>query len=296
LQPAAPPDGVFDTANGGTEFFMDSLDFNATGDNRIAVWAMINTCALPSTTTTPCAGDIGFTDVPPILKVPNYFDPPPATQEAGSFPYGSSLSQSEEQIDTDDDRVQQLVYADGKLYAGLTSEIRVHSAVHSGIEYFEVKPSFFTQLQHGQKVLLFHVTLVRNGFLAHSGDDLYYPSIGVTTKGRALMVFTLSGPTLFPSAAYFPLAMGGTLQIHMLKAGAGPDDGFSGYPIIANTTIARWGDYSAAVAQGVDVWMATEYIPSVCTATVYESDPLCGMTRAPEANWGTWISEYIPPS
>jgi hypothetical protein len=61
---------------------------------------------------------------------------------------------------------------------------------------------------------------IRRAHAAHIGDDLYYPSIGVTTKGRALMVFSLSGPTLFPSAAYFPLSMGGTTQIHILKAGA----------------------------------------------------------------------------
>jgi len=296
MQPAAPPDGAFDTANGGSEFFMASLDFDGTGDNRIAVWAMTNTCAIPSTTITACGGGIAITLSPPILKVRNYFDPPPATQAIGSIPYGASLQESEEQLDTGDDRVQQLVYADGKLYAGLTTEVRVHRAPQAGIEYFEVQPTFITKRQAGQPVLLFHVRLLRNGFVAHSQDDLYYPSIGVTTTGRALMVFSLSGLSQFPSAAYFPLAMGGPRQIHILQAGVGPDDGFSGYPILSGTNVARWGDYSAAVAQGTSIWMATEYIPAACSTTVYASDPLCGMTRAPDANWGTWISLYDPPT
>ncbi|MBF6561013.1 MAG: hypothetical protein IVW56_12035 [Candidatus Binataceae bacterium] len=296
MQPAAPPDGAFDTANGGSEFFMNSLDFGGTGDNRMAVWAMVNTCAIPSTTTTACGGGIAITLSPPILRVRNYVDPPPAMQAIGSIPYGSSLAQSEEQIDTGDDRLHQLVYANGKLYAGLNTEVRVHAAPQAGIEYFMVKPTFVTRIQHGQPILLFHVRLLRNGFVAHSRDDLYYPSIGVTTTGRALMVFSLSGPTLFPSAAYFPLAMGGPRKIHILQAGAGPDDGFSGYPIISGINVARWGDYSAAVAQGTAVWMATEYIPAACTTTLYATDPLCGMTRAPESNWGTYISVSNPPS
>jgi hypothetical protein len=47
VQPAiTPPGGTFEAANGGTEYFASALDFNATLDNRIAVWAITNTSSL----------------------------------------------------------------------------------------------------------------------------------------------------------------------------------------------------------------------------------------------------------
>ena len=44
VQPAAtPPNGTYEWANGGTEYFVSALDFANTLDNRIAVWVLTNT-------------------------------------------------------------------------------------------------------------------------------------------------------------------------------------------------------------------------------------------------------------
>jgi hypothetical protein len=315
MQPSASPDGDFDAANGGTEFFMNSLDFDGHGDDRIALWAMTNTCAIPSSTATPCAGNINITLTPPPLHVRNYSNPPPAIQETGSIPFGASIGQTERSIDTGDDRLQLLVYADGKLYTGLNTTVRVRapftptgrfglspgtsrrlgSTIQAGIEFLVVKPSIATRLRGGQRVSVLVPTVLRDGIVAHADDDLYYPSIGATTEGPALMVFSISGASLFPSAANFTLGSSGLGRINIVKAGAGPDDGITGYTDESGREAARWGDYSAAVASGGEIWTATEYIPSSCTSTTYGSDPLCGMTRAPDANWGTYISKHIPP-
>ena len=49
LQPAASPTAAsWNTANNGTEYLLSALDFNATTDNRIAVWALTNTKSLDS--------------------------------------------------------------------------------------------------------------------------------------------------------------------------------------------------------------------------------------------------------
>jgi hypothetical protein len=293
MQPSTSPDGAFATANGGAEFFMASLDFAGTGDDRIAIWAMTNTCYLASS---PCGGLPGFTPTPPIVRARRYSIPFPAKQKAGPIPFGNLTGNPLEKIDTDDDRMEQLVYAHGQLYAALETQVQVGGAFQAGIEYFITKPSFRTKAASGAPQSIFSARLTRSGYIAHSATDIYYPSIGVTTTGKAVMVFSLSGTKMYPSAGWMPIANAGPRQIHVAAAGTGPYDGLTGYPTVNNTAsrIARWGDYSATVADGNNIWMASEYVPFACTDTEYASDPLCGMRRAPEANWGTYISEFVP--
>ncbi len=72
-------------------------------------------------------------------------------------------------------------------------------------------------------------------------------------------------------------------SIHIAGAGKAPEDGFSGYAPYAPDSIgvARWGDYSAAVALwDGSIWAASEYIPSG--------------PRTMLANWGTFVSHIIP--
>jgi hypothetical protein len=292
MQPATSPDGAFDTANGGTEFLMGSLDFAGAGDDRIAVWAMTNTCVLASSA---CPGLPGFTPAPPILRTRTYMIPFPANQKTGPIPYGDATHNPLEQIDANDDRMGQVVYAHGQLYAALDTQVQVGGAFQAGIKYFIVKPSFRTKATLTGPQLIFSTRLMRSGYVAHTATDIYYPSIGVTKTGSAAMAFSLSGTNIYPSAGWMPIANAGLNLIHVARAGAGPDDGFTGYPTVNKTggSVARWGDYSAAVADGKNIWMATEYIPSTCTDTEYASDPLCALTRAPEANWGTFIGEFI---
>ena len=289
MQPATSPNGAFDTANGGTEFFMASLDFAGTGDDRIAVWAMTNTCYLASS---PCGGLPGFSPTPPLLRARTYMIPFPANQKAGPIPFGDLTDDTLEQIDTGDDRMQQLVYAHRQLYAALGTQVQVGGAVQAGIEYFMVKPSFRTKAAPGGPQLIFSARLTQSDYVAHTATDIYYPSIGVTDAGKAVMVFSMSGTNMNPSAGWMPIANAGLRQIHIAAPDAGPDDGFTGYDGYGG---ARWGDYSAAVADGTNIWMATEYIPSMCSDTKYAIDPLCAMTRAPETNWGTFINEFISP-
>ena len=95
------------------------------------------------------------------------------------------------------------------------------------------------------------------------------------------MVFTLVGPDYFPSAAFTRLSEGGTSSVRIAGAGVEPDDGFTGYAgVVGVSGPARWGDYSAAAADGENIWLATEYIP--------------GGTRTTLANWGTFITKVRP--
>ena len=297
MQPATSPDGVFDTDNGGVEFMMSTLDFNGAGDTRIAVWAITDTCALPSTTTTPCNGFVGLTVPPPIVRMGPYISPPPAVQKAGPIPFGDSVGNGLEQIDTGDDRMNQVVYANHKLYAGLNTAVIVGGRLHAGIRTYRVVPIFHRFRTRFGVVQKFIARPAGRTVLAHAGADIYYPSIGVTANGRAVMAFSISGAQLFPSAGWVPLYMAGQPWIHIAGAGIGPDDGFTGYPnAYPNSAgVGRWGDYTAATAIGNQIWMGAEYIGNSCTDAQYATDPLCGGTRAPEANWDTFISEFIGP-
>jgi hypothetical protein len=97
------------------------------------------------------------------------------------------------------------------------------------------------------------------------------------SAARAAMVFTLSGPTFFASAAYTLLSADehsfGPIKVAAL--GSGPYD--------PNAT--RWGDYSFAVVDpsGEGIWLATEYMPPLSRQTV---DRL--------RNWGTRVLEVNP--
>ena len=84
------------------------------------------------------------------------------------------------------------------------------------------------------------------------------------------MVFTLTGPEFFPSAASWEF---NSRSIHVLFPGQAAQDGFSAYVL----NRPRWGDYSAAaVGPNGRIWLATEMIP--------------GGARKRSANWGTFIS------
>jgi hypothetical protein len=101
------------------------------------------------------------------------------------------------------------------------------------------------------------------------------------------MSFTLVGPDIFPSAAFSRISLsGGAGPVHVTGAGQDPEDGFTAYKDFGGGGTARWGDYSAAVADlSGNIWLATEYIPTACS-----SAPQAGC-RTLFANWGTFVTQ-----
>jgi len=97
------------------------------------------------------------------------------------------------------------------------------------------------------------------------GDNVMFPSIGVTESGKGVMTFTLSGPDFFPSAAFVKVnGKTGAGNVQVIGPGVAPEDGFSGYAALGGAKgVARWGDYSAAVADGDTVWLPPNLSPVV---------------------------------
>ena len=267
LQPSISPDGHGAPENGGTEYFVSSYDIGSATNSKVSVWAMTDTDTLDA-----AAGIPSFTTV--AVSTETYVLPIFASQKAGPIPLGKSMGQPEGTLDADDQRMQQVVYENGNLWASVGTALQVGANTVDGAAYFVIKPSW-------HKGAL-NASVVQQGYVATANDNLIYPAIGVSENGNGAMVFTLTGPDYFPSAAYIPITLSGVAAdgIRLAAAGANPDDGFACYPPFGPP--GRWGDYSAAVAVGNDaVWIATEYISH--------------KKRDKSTNWGTFIGSIPLP-
>jgi hypothetical protein len=272
VQPATSPT-VGGEPNKGTEYFMSSLNFIGASDNRIAVWALTNTSSLNS-----ASPNLKLQHV--VLKTKVYEEPFGAQQKKGATPLGTLLGDPEETLNPDDNRMQQVVFSGNLLYSAITSTIFDGNEFVDGILYFIVQPAFT-----GTGKLT--AVLKGDNYLTVEGENLIYPAIGISDDNQGAMVFTLAGPKFFPSAAFVRINQDGANgEVHVAAEGAAPDDGFSGYfGVPSNIQLAgRWGDYSAAVADGEhNIIIATEYISGHRVKPLLPNGP--GL-----ANWSTSIS------
>ena len=200
--PAQSPAGQFQTDNGGTEYFMSSdaaAEANGTGSsNRIWAWQLTNTASLGT-----ASPSVTLSTRP--VAVGSYAVPPASEQKAGDYPLGQCLNDAscatfllggpdpyapnaESPLDSNDSRMQQVWYANGKLWGALDTAVTVGGENRAGIEWFVVNPS------SGK--------LAKQGYLAVAGNNVTYPAIAVTPSGRGVMAFTLVGRDHYPSAAF----------------------------------------------------------------------------------------------
>ena len=308
IWPATTPGNQYADDLGGTEYFLSSdaaAEANGTGvSSDLIVWALTNTASL--NTASPALSLSNS-----VLTVNPYAIPPKAKQKAGDFPLGQCINDTttptpfglgcwrffftkepahdevESHLDSNDTRMQQVVYANGKLWGALDTALTINGGNQAGIEWFIVKPSVSSSGVAG--------SVAKQGYLGLADTNLTYPAIGVTQSGRGVMAFTLVGTNDYPSAAYASIdAKIGVGDVHVAKAGLGPSDGFTSYKaFVGNPPRTRWGDYGSAVADGKSIWIASEYIGQTCTLAQYEAAPFgsCGGTRTSLGNWDTRISQ-----
>jgi hypothetical protein len=277
--PAISPDASnFSSAQGGTEFFMSSQAvFNDSGtDNRIRVWALSNTASLD--TATP-----NLSLVHNAVTVDAYAVPDVITQKSGDYPQGQLAGQPLGVIDGNDSRIQQVSFANGKLWGALDTAVEVGGQQRVGIAYYAINPQLGSSGLKGK--------VVKQGQLALAGNNLTRPAVAVLGNGRGVIGFTVAGPDYYPSAGYAGLdALAGAGDIHVASTGLGPQDGFSEYG-----GRPRWGDYAAAATDGKSIWIANEYINQTCTVAQYQATGgSCGGTRTSLGNWGTRITKVTP--
>ncbi len=263
-----PADSVGGYASGhnGTEYFLSALQFGpAPLDNRIAIWSLTGTNSLSG-----LHPNVSLQSH--VMASEVYGQPDPAEQRNGLLTLNTSLTV----LNSNDDRMNQVVFADGLLWSGVNTKVTTKDgSTRVGIAFFAVNPEFHNGSLGG------HVQ--RQGYVAVNGENVLFPAIGVDQHGNGVMTFTLVGPDYYPSAAYLRLDEHSTDNtIHVIGDGVGPADGFTGDPAQgAPDNVERWGDYSAAVTDaGGHVWIATEYIPDG--------------PRTVLANWGTFVARVNP--
>ena len=210
-------------------------------------------------------------------------------------------------IDANDTRMQQVMYANGKLWGALDTALNPDGGPQqAGIAWFVINPN-------SDKV-------VNQGYLGAAGYDFTYPAVGVTSSGRGIIAFTAMGASLDPSAAYAALdSVAGVGDWNIVPGGQGaaPEDGFSNYKAFSNPQNSaprpRWGDYGSAAVDGNSIWIASEYVAHACSYTDWggpyffgTGDNLLGTcgydegggvwtgTRSALANWSTYISHFKP--
>src|SRR5919204_622112 len=94
--------------------------------------------------------------------------------------------------DSNDTRMQQVMYANGKVWGALDTALNPDAGPQrAGLAWYIVNPDAGS--------------VVKQGYLGATGYDFTYPAIGVTASGRGVIAFTATGDTLNPSAAYAPI-------------------------------------------------------------------------------------------
>jgi hypothetical protein len=340
LWPAQSPGTQFNGDNLGTEFFLSS---NAADEaqkpvsgspgtrtsNQLIVWSLTNTASLntssPSLNLTNEILEVGQYGVPPRQHQPGAGAAPTTDVPQGfclndettstvagvgcyrllvsTAVHNATKPEVVQSPDSNDTRMQQVMWANGKLWGALDTALNPDSGPQrAGIAWYIVNAVA------GK--------IVKQGYLGAAGYDFTYPAIGVTTSGRGVMAFTATGDSLNPSAGYAPIDANvgvGAWNVVPGGEGAAADDGFSGYKAqrFPNPIRSRWGDYGAAAVDGNSVWIASEYIAHTCAYTDWggpfftggTGDNLLGTcggaghgpgSRTALANWSTRISKLTP--
>jgi hypothetical protein len=336
----SPGTSQFNLANNGTEYLLNS---NAADEaqkpvsgaagtrtsNQLIVWTLTNTSSL--NTASPAASlsnrivSVGQYGVPPRAQQPGSGSAPGTSVPQGyclndettllfngqtgcwRLLVGAAAHAAGAEVisrpDSNDTRMQQVMYANGKLWGALDTALNPDGGPQrAGIAWYVVNPNASN--------------IVKQGYLGAAGYDFTYPAIGVTASGRGVMAFTAVGNSLNLSAAYAPIdAQVGVGAWNVVPGGAGAatDDGFSGYKQqnFPNPIRPRWGDYGAAAVDGNSIWIASEYIGHACNYTDWggpffaggAGDNLLGTCagashgpggRTALANWSTRISKFTP--
>ena len=334
--PAQSPGTQYNTDDGGTEFFLSS---NAADEathpvagsggnyvsNQLIVWSLKNTSSLNSTLPALTLS----TKVVPVNTyaiAPKQHQPGSGTPATVDAPLGHCINDTTTAtiagtgcwrllfggqpahnetiatMDANDTRMQQVTYANGKLWGALDTALNPDGAAQrAGIGWYVINPN-------SGKV-------ANQGYLGAAGYDITYPAIAVTESGRGVMGFSVTGDNLNPSAGYASIdAKVGVSAWDVVPGaeGAAPFDGFTSYKaLVGNPPRTRFGDYGAAAVDGNSIWLASEYIASACTYAQWggpfftggSGDNLLGTCagstsgtgkRTALGNWSTRVSKFTP--
>lgn len=250
-----------------TAYLVNSVPFNADGSNdalgtTLGLWTLTNTASVTTGNGAPFLASKVLPSEPYAFPVPA-----PSTGNGSTTTFSGQTITSETALNPDDSRLSAPVNVSVgpggsvNLWTSLDAAVNPTggTATKDGAAWFEISTS-------ADRV-------IRQGYVAASGNaSLLYPAVYAARNGTATMVYTITSPTLNPSAAFSVLGRPG---IEIVGLGSGPHFSFADAPPFNSP---RWGDYSWAAPdpESGQVWMATEYIPPASEWDGFD-------------NWGTFI-------
>jgi hypothetical protein len=255
-----------------TAYLVNSVPFLADGSNNpvgntLGLWTVGNTASVTSGTGTPTLTSKVLRSEPYAFPVPA-----PSTGDGSVTMFNGFPITSEAALNPDDSRLSGPV----NVTPGPGGSVNLWTALDAA-----VVPSSGTAVRDGAAWFEINTrsgSVINQGFVAASGNaSLLYPAMQASSGGKAAMVFTITSPTVNPSAAFTLI---GKPAITIVGAGAGPHTSFADAPPFNSP---RWGDYSQAATdpQTGDIYMATEYIPPAAEADGFD-------------NWGTFVFGVTP--
>jgi hypothetical protein len=237
----------------GTEYLVNAFPFDQFGNsnpisNTLGLWEVHEDHNITS-------GSGTVTLIGRIIGSETYAFPVPAASTGdGTTPSGSpSFVIKEPFLNPDDDRMLQVQLANTpqglRLYCALDTALTIGSdpSDRDGVAWFVINPKTHTESSQG--------------YIGMAGAYLLYPAIEHSNTNTTAIAFTITSPSINPSAAYvFKKDTGLSFSsVLTVATGSGPHVSFS--DLLFGR--ARWGDYSAEELDpnGRDIWSATEYIP-----------------------------------
>src|SRR5260370_30087258 len=169
------PQPALATGKPDAEYFLSSLDFNGTGDNRIGAWAMTK------------RDQVGAGGTPVLSSVvigsEAYAVPPPAPQKGASST-----------LDSGDDRMQQAEFAGGTGWGEMTTALQPagDSSVRAGLAWFQVEPVLGAAGITG-------ASIVRQSYLGSAGQYELYPALQPAPPANPAALSRLPTPTRLPT-------------------------------------------------------------------------------------------------
>jgi hypothetical protein len=264
------------------EFFLASANITRVLNNSLSVYAFGSTAALAA----PLGPGTTFSFSKTVVPSEVFGVPPDALQKSGPHPLGEAVDpQVTTILATNEHRMQQVTFADGKLWSAVTTGLSSpgETDLKAGVAWFAVGAK--------AKGGVIEARVRDQGYIAVANASAFFPAVGVGREAdRVAIGFSVSGPDLFPSAGYALVRGEGRAgDVHIAAVGAAQEDGFTAYPSQTDAPCtapaadgsqiceARWGDYgAAAVDEQGNIWLANEYISP--------------RPRTVSANWGTFVT------
>jgi hypothetical protein len=250
-----------------TAYLVNSVPFNADGSNNalgttLGLWTLTNTASVTTGHGAPFLASKVLPSEPYAFPVPA-----PSTGDGSTSTFSGQTITSEAALNPDDSRLSAPV----NVSVGPGGSVNLWTALDAA-----VNPTGGTATKDGAAWFEISTSagrVIKQGYVAAGGNaSLLYPAVYAARNGTATMVYTITSPTLNPSAAFSVLGRPG---IEVVALGSGPHFSFSDAPPFNSP---RWGDYSWAAPdpESSQIWMATEYIPPTSEWDGFD-------------NWGTYI-------